>query len=44
MFFLGHQSINTIYPNEENVITVPNHKMNGDYDVNPSLCQLEYEL
>ena len=33
-----------IYPNEENVFTAPNHEMNGDYDANPCLSQLENKL
>ena len=44
MFFLWNQSVNTIYPNEENVFMVPNHEMKGDCNVNPRLSQLESEL
>ena len=36
--------IDIIYPNDENVIRVPNHEKNGDYYVNPHLSQLKDEL
>ena len=36
-----HQNI---YPNEDNVIMVPNHEKNRDYYVNPRLYQLKDEL
>ena len=32
------------FSNEKNVFTVPNDETEGDYDVNPSLRQLENEL
>ena len=32
-------NFNIIYPNEENVFTVPNHKKKGDCYVNPCLSQ-----
>ena len=34
--FFWNQRLNIIYPNEENVLMVPNHKRKGDYYVN--LC------
>ena len=36
--------INIMYPNMENMITVPNHKKNGDYYENPSLIHFTDEL
>ena len=33
-----------MYPKEENMIVVPNHKINEDYYKNPSLSQLMDEL
>ena len=32
------------YPNDGNVIMVPNHEKRGDYYVNPSLSQLKDDL
>ena len=32
-----------IYPNEENVLMVPNHEKSGDYYVNPYLSKLTDE-
>ena len=39
--FLWNQCIKIIYPNEENMNTVPKHEKRGDYCVNPSLSQLK---
>ena len=33
--FLPNQNVNIVYPNEVNVIVVPNSKNNGDYYENP---------
>ena len=44
MFFLRNQSINTVYPNEENVFIVPNQQIKGDYDVNLCLSQSKNKL
>ena len=44
MFFLINQSVNIIYPIEENVFMVPSHEIKGDYFVNPCLSQLKNEL
>ena len=43
-FFLWNESINIIYPNEENMVMVPNHEKNGDYYVNPCLSQSKDKL
>ena len=42
--FHMNQSIEIIYPNEENVIMEPNLENKGDYHVNPCLSQLKDEL
>ena len=42
--FLPNQSINIMYPNEMNMIVVPNNKSNGDYYDNPSLSHFTNEL
>ena len=42
--FLMKQSINVIYPNEDNELIVPNHEKKGDYHVNPCLSQLINDL
>ena len=39
--FFRNQSINVIYPNEENVLMVPNHEKEEDYYVNPSLSKMK---
>ena len=44
MFFLWNQSFNIIYPNEENVIMVPNHEKKGDCYVIPCLSESMNEL
>ena len=41
---MANQGINIMYPNEENVVMVPNHEYNGDYYENPSLFYLMDEL
>ena len=38
--FMQDQNINILYPNEKNMIIVPNHKKNGDYYKNPCLSNL----
>ena len=38
-FFSQNQSINVLYPIEENVFMVPNHENKGDYYVNPCLSK-----
>ena len=43
-FFLGNQSINVIYPDEENEFMVPNQEKKEDYYVNPCLSQLKDEF
>ena len=40
-FFSWNQSIKNIYPNEQNVIMVPNDEKDGDYYLNPCLPQLK---
>ena len=42
--FLANQSANIVYPNEENMIAVPNHKKNEDYYENLGLSYLMDEL
>ena len=42
--FLWNQSVNAIYPNKENVFTVPNHERKGDYYANLCLSQWKDEL
>ena len=42
--FLMNQSMNIIYPNEDNAFVVPNHERKGDYYVNPWFSQLTNEL
>ena len=43
-FLLGNQSINIVYPNEENEFMVPYHEKKGDYYANLCLSQLTDEL
>ena len=42
--FLQNENSNIIYSNEENVFKVPNHEKKGDYNVNPCLYHVKYEL
>ena len=42
--FLWNQSINVIYPNEENVFMVPNREIKRDYYIHPCLSQLTDEF
>ena len=42
--FLLNQSINIVYLNKENVVTVPNHKQNRDYYKNSSLSHFMHEF
>ena len=42
--FLWNQSINVIYPKEENKFVVPNHENKRDYYVNPCLFKLTNEI
>ena len=41
--FFWNQRLNIIYPNEENVLMVPNHERKGDYYVNLCLSELMNE-
>ena len=43
-FFLWSRTINIIYPNEENVLMLPNNEKKGDYYMNPYLSQLTDEI
>ena len=40
--FFCNQRLNIIYPNEGNVLMVPNHERTGDYYVN--LCFSHYQM
>ena len=42
--FLWNQSINVIYPNEENEFMIHNHAKKGDYYVNLCLSKLTNEF
>ena len=42
--FLTNQSINVIYPNEDNEFMIHNHEKKRDYDVNPCLSKLTNKL
>ena len=42
--FLMNQSINVIYPKEDNVFMVPNHEWKGDYYMYRRLSQLKDKL
>ena len=41
--FFCKQSLDIIYPNEENAFTMTNHERKGDYFVNPCLSKLTNE-
>ena len=43
VFFIN-RSINIVYPNEDNMFMVPNHKKSGDYNKNPCLYLLRNKL
>ena len=42
--FLSNQSIDVIYPNEENEFMIPNHEKKVHYYVNPRLSKLTNKL